>query len=220
MSFSTRFARALAPVAIIAAAAPAAAADNPDLAKVQAHITSVDTMTANFVQTDARGRSAAGTLQLKRPGRIRFQYGSGDLLMVGTGGRLYFLDYQVGQKNSWDLNKTPLGPLLSANPDVRRIARVQDNADKRILVVRARGEFGSLILAFLRSPAAPGGLQLYGWTAIDAQNKRTTVKLSDVRYNVAVSDSAFTYAEPKKRKRQIKKVSYCDPFIGGSAAPF
>jgi len=201
MSFSTRFARALAPVAIIAAAAPAAAADNPDLAKVQAHITSVDTMTANFVQTDARGRSAAGTLQLKRPGRIRFQYGSGDLLMVGTGGRLYFLDYQVGQKNSWDLNKTPLGPLLSANPDVRRIARVQDNADKRILVVRARGEFGSLILAFLRSPAAPGGLQLYGWTAIDAQNKRTTVKLSDVRYNVAVSDSAFTYAEPKKRKR-------------------
>jgi outer membrane lipoprotein-sorting protein len=42
---------------------------------------------------------------------------------------------------------------------------------------------------------------LYGWTAIDAQNKRTTVKLSNVRYNVAVSDSAFTYAEPQKRKR-------------------
>jgi len=201
MSLSTQFARALAPVAMIAAAAPAVAAENPDLAKVQAHITSVDTMTANFVQTDARGRSAAGTLQLKRPGRIRFQYGSGDLLMVGTGGKLYFLDYQVGQKNSWDLNKTPLGPLLAANPDVRRIARVQDNPDKRILVVRAKGDFGSLILAFLRSPAAPGGLQLYGWTAIDAQNNRTTVKLSDVRYNVAVSDSAFTYADPKKRKR-------------------
>ena len=199
MSLSTRFARALAPVAIIAAAAPAAAAESPDLVKVQAHITSVDTMTANFVQTDAKGRSAAGTLQLKRPGRIRFQYGSGDLLMVGTGGRLYFLDYQVGQKNSWDLNKTPLGPLLAANPDVRRIARVQDNPDKRILVVRAKGEFGSLILAFLRSPAAPGGLQLYGWTAIDAQNKRTTVKLDGQRYNVAVPESAFSYPEPKKR---------------------
>jgi hypothetical protein len=72
-------------------------------------------------------------------------------------------------------------------------------------VVRAKdpnhAEFGTLVLAFLRSPAAPGGLQLYGWTAIDAQNKRTTVKLSDVRYNVAVPESAFTYAEPKKRKR-------------------
>ncbi len=205
MSFSTRFARALVPAAIVAVAVPTPAAVNADLAKVQAHVTSVDTMTANFVQTDAKGRSAAGTLQLKRPGRIRFQYGSGDLLLVGTRGKLVFLDYQVGQKNSWDLNKTPLGILLSANPDLKRIARVQPNPDQRILVVRAKdpnhAEFGTLILAFLRSPAAPGGLQLYGWTAIDAQNKRTTVKLSDVRYNVAVPETAFTYAEPKKRKR-------------------
>jgi outer membrane lipoprotein-sorting protein len=204
MSFSTTFARALLPLAVVAAV-PAAAAVSPDLGRVQEHITSVDTMTANFVQTDGRGRSAAGTLQLKRPGRIRFQYGSGDLLLVANGGRLVFLDYTVGQKSGWDLNKTPLGILLSANPDVKRIARIQPNKDKRILVVRAHDdrhpEFGSLILAFLRSPSAPGGLQLYGWTAIDAQNKKTTVKLSNVRYNVAVPESAFTYAEPKKRKR-------------------
>jgi outer membrane lipoprotein-sorting protein len=56
-----------------------------------------------------------------------------------------------------------------------------------------------LTLAFLRSAAAPGGLQLYGWTAVDAQGHRTTVKLTNVRYNVAVPESAFTYAEPKKR---------------------
>jgi outer membrane lipoprotein-sorting protein len=203
MNFTFNFARALLPVAIVIAA-PAAAAENPDLAKVQAHITSVDTMTANFVQADGKGRQAAGTLQLKRPGRIRFQYGSGDLLLVATGGRLIFLDYTVGQKSSWSLNKTPLGMLLSTNPDVKRIARIQANKDKRILVVRAhddrRPEFGTLVLAFLRSPSAPGGLQLYGWTAIDAQNKRTTVKLSNVRYNVAVPDSAFTYAEPKKKR--------------------
>ena len=41
---------------------------------------------------------------------------------------------------------------------------------------------------------------LHGWTAIDAQNKRTTVKLANQRYNVAVPESAFTYAEPKKRR--------------------
>jgi len=205
MSLSTRFARALAPIAIIAAAAPAAAAENPDLAKVQAHITSVDTMTANFVQTDSKKRSIGGTLQLKRPGRARFQYGSGDMLLVATGGKLIYLDYTAPQKSTWDLNKTPLGTLLSANPDVKRIARIQPNKDSRILVVRARQpdhpEFGTLILAFLRSPSAPGGLQLYGWTAIDAQNKRTTVKLSNVRYNVAVPDTAFSYAEPRKKRR-------------------
>jgi outer membrane lipoprotein-sorting protein len=203
MSFSKTFARALAPVAIAAAAPAAAAADNPDLAKVGAHIRSVETMTGDFVQTDGRGRSAAGSLQMKRPGRIRFQYGSGDLLLVADGKRLWYLDYQVGQKNSWDLNKTPLGILLSANPDLKHVARIQPNKDNHIVVVRAADsghpEFGTLILAFLRSPSAPGGLQLYGWTAIDAQNKRTTVRLSNVRYNVAVPESAFTFKTPAKR---------------------
>ena len=62
-------------------------------------------------------------------------------------------------------------------------------------------EFGTIVLGFVRSPAAPGGLLLEGWTAIDAQNKRTTVKLDSQRYNVAVGEGAFAYAEPKKRAR-------------------
>ena len=71
-------------------------------------------------------------------------------------------------------------------------------------MVRARDarrpEFGTLILAFLARRVAPGGLTLEGWTAIDAQNKKTTVRLSNQRYNVAVPDSAFTFAEPKRKK--------------------
>ena len=81
-------------------------------------------MTANFVQTDARGRSAAGTLQLKKPGKVRFQYGSGDLLLVANGKSLTMIDYQVGQKSSWPLNRTPLGVLLSGSPDLKGRAQV------------------------------------------------------------------------------------------------
>jgi outer membrane lipoprotein-sorting protein len=199
MSFSIRFARAFVPVAMIASA-PALAADSADMARLKDHISSVHTMTANFVQTDERGRSAAGTLQLKRPGKVRFQYGSGDLLLVADGSKLWYLDYQVGQQSSWPLGRTPLGVLLSGSPDLKGRAQVIPNADPRIVVVRARdpSQFGTLILAFIRSPAAPGGLQMYGWTAVDAQNKKTTVKLSNVRYNVAVPESAFTFAPPKK----------------------
>jgi outer membrane lipoprotein-sorting protein len=210
MRFPTLFARALLAVAlpatlVTANAAPAVASQASDLAKVQAHLSAVQSMTANFVQTDGKGRSAAGTLQLKKPGRIRFEYGSGDLLLVANGSKLTFLDYQVGQKSSWDLNKTPLGMLLSANPDLKGKSRVVASKDPRILVVRARDsnrpEFGTLILAFLRSSSAPGGLLLYGWTAVDAQNKRTTVKLSNQRFNVAIPEGAFRYAEPKKKRR-------------------
>ena len=94
--------------------------------------------------------------------------------------------------------------LLSPNPDLGRIARILPSESPQVVVVRARDarrpEFGTLLLAFVRSPSAPGGLLLEGWTAIDAQNKRTTIKLDNQRYNVAVPESAFAYAEPKKRR--------------------
>jgi chaperone LolA len=201
MNFARSFARAFLSVAVVAVAVPAlAASSSADLAELKSHISAVQTMTADFTQTDSRGRMAAGSLQLKRPGQVRFQYGSGDLLLIADGKRLYYLDYQVGQKNSWPLDKTPLGPLLSSSPDFNGKAEVLPSADSRVVVARARNtSYGQLTLAFLRSGSAPGGLQLYGWTAIDPQGHRTTVKLTNVRYNVAVAESAFTYAEPRKR---------------------
>jgi len=201
MSFASRFARALIPMAMLATA-PAAAAESPDLARLKAHLGAVQTMTARFTQTDAKGRVQTGTLQLKRPGKVRFEYTGGDVLLVADGKRLTFLDYQVGQKSSWPLSKTPLGALLSGSPDFNGKAEILPSNDSRVVVARAKNasQYGQLTLAFLRNPSAPGGLQMYGWTAIDPQGHRTTVKLSDVRYNVAVPDSAFTYAEPKKRR--------------------
>ena len=201
MTFTNSLARVLLPAAIVAAA-PAAAAESPDLSRLKAHLSAVQTMTADFTQTDAKGRVANGTLQLKRPGKVRFEYGDGDLLLVADGKTLTFLDYQVGQKSRWPLSKTPLGPLLSGSPDFNGKAQILPSNDSRVVVARARNasQYGQLTLAFLRSASAPGGLQLYGWTAVDPGGHRTTVKLSDVRYNVAVPDSAFSYAEPKKKR--------------------
>ena len=201
MNLGSNLARAIVPVAIAAVAAPAPAAESADMARLSAHISAVQTMTANFVQTDAKGRSAAGRMQLKRPGKVRFEYGSGDLLLVANGKTLTLIDYQVGQKSSWPLNRTPLGVLLSNSPNLKGRAEIVPSGNANVVSVRARdpAQYGSVTLVFLRSSSAPGGLQLYGWTAIDGQNRRTTVKLSNVRYNVSVPESAFNYAEPKKK---------------------
>ncbi len=207
MKFATHFARALGPATALAlAAAPAIAAPSAELAQVERHLAGTQSLTAAFVQTDGRGRRQAGQLSLKRPGRIRFEYGGGaNMLLVGNGKTLNFIDYEVGQKSSWPVAKSPLAVLLSTSPDLGRIARIVPSGDPRVMVVRARDarrpEFGTLILAFVKAPGAPAGLRLEGWTAIDAQNKRTKVTLSGQRYNVAVPDSAFTFAEPKKRGR-------------------
>jgi outer membrane lipoprotein-sorting protein len=206
MNFVSNFARALVPVAIVAtAAAPAPAQPSADLKAVEASLAATQSMTADFHQTDGKGRQMAGTLSLKRPGKIRFAYGGGvNMLLVADGKRLTFVDYDVAQKSSWPIAKSPLAVLLSPQPDLARIARIMPSENKNVLVVRARDarrpEFGTLVLAFVRDGSAPGGLKLGGWTAIDAQNKRTTVRLSNQRYNVAVPENAFTYAEPKRKK--------------------
>jgi len=202
MSFTRTFAGILVPAALVAAAPVLAAVPSPDLERLKAHLSAVQTMTADFTQTDAKGQVANGTLQMKRPGRVRFAYSGGDLLLVADGQRLSFLDYSVGQKSSWPLSRTPLGPLLSASPDFNGKAEILPSADARVVVARAKnaGQYGQLTLAFLRNGSAPGGLELYGWTAIDPQGHRTTVRLSNVRFNVAVPESTFTYVEPKKKR--------------------
>ena len=200
MTFPTKFARALVPAAMVVSV-PAAAADSADMAHLKAHISGVHSMTANFVQTDARGRSSAGKMLMERPGKVRFEYGSGDLLLVANGKTLTLIDYQVGQKSSWPLNRTPLGVLLSNSPNLKGRAQIVPSSSPNVVSVRARdpSQYGSINLVFMRSGSAPGGLQLYGWTAIDGQNRTTTVKLSNVRYNVGVPGRAFTYREPKKK---------------------
>lgn len=184
--------------------APARAATG-DLDLVEQHLAATRSLTADFIQTDARGRSLKGTLQIQRPGRVRFDYGpQAKLLLVGDGARLSFVDYNIGQVSSWPIASSPLAVLLAARPDLGRIARIEKQNDPRLVVVRARDarrpEFGTLILAFSRDSGAPGGLKLQAWTAFDAQNKRTNVRLSGQRYNVAVPDSAFRFTPPAKRR--------------------
>lgn len=206
MNFVSSLARALAPVAIVAVVGgPALAATSGELKSVESSLAATQSMTANFLQTDGKGRQMAGTLSLKRPGKIRFAYGGGvNMLLVADGKRLTFVDYDVAQKSSWPIAKSPLAVLLSPQPDLTRIARIMPSEHQNVVVVRARDarrpEFGTLILAFVRDGSAPGGLRLEGWTAIDAQNKKTTVRLSNQHYNVAIPDGAFTYAEPRRKK--------------------
>jgi outer membrane lipoprotein-sorting protein len=172
-----------------------------DLAAVQTHLRAVTTMTADFAQTDRSGKTLTGQLKLKRPGKIRFQYQPGvPILIVGDGNSLWFLDYQVGQKQRWPIGNSPLGVLLDPSKDIARFARVVPVGDPRIVFVEARDprhpEYGTLTLAFAREAGAPAGLRLQGWIAVDGQNNRTTVRLSNQRFNVTVGDEAFRWRDP------------------------
>jgi chaperone LolA len=193
----------LAAPALIAAAAPAPA-PSPDLAAVQAHLQSVQTMTADFEQTNAKGQIVSGTIQLKKPGKVRFQYQkSVPILVVGDGKALWFIDYSVKQANRYPIGNTPLALLLDPNKDVTRYAAIVPSGRPDLVVVAGQDkkhrEYGSITVTFRRSAGAPGGLLLDGWQVLDAQNNRTTVRLSNQRFNVPVDDSAFQWTDPRPK---------------------
>jgi outer membrane lipoprotein-sorting protein len=196
-----------APVALagVTPAVSVAQAQSSELALVQQHLRAVGTMTANFSQTDRRGQTLGGTLLLKRPGKIRFQYGKNvPMLVVANGKSLTMVDYQVKQVQSWPIGNSPLSVLLNPNQDLARFAKVLPDNDSRVVLVEARDpkrpEFGRITMSFAKVGSAPAGLMLQGWTMLDNQNNRTTVKLSNQRFNVAIADSQFRYVDPRKKK--------------------
>jgi outer membrane lipoprotein-sorting protein len=191
--------------ASLAAAPPVAAqaATAPPLAQAVAALRGISTMRADFVQTDRTGQRVSGVLTLKRPGRIRFQYEKGvPLLIVSDGKALTMVDYEVRQVQRWPLGNSPLGALLDPKRDVARFGKLLPTQDPAVISIEVRDpkhpEYGVITLIFVRNPGAPGGLELTSWVALDSQNKRTTIRLSNHRYGVALPANTFAWTDPRR----------------------
>lgn len=187
---------------------PAAAAQSSsDLDLAVKALRGISTMRADFTQSDQRGQSVRGVMTLKRPGKIRFDYGKdADLLVVSNGKSLYMVDYEVRQVERWPIKNSPLGALLDPGRDMSRYGTLIPTTDRRVISIEVRDpkrpEFGVINLIFVRDPSAPGGLQLAQWVALDAQNYRTRVSLSNHRYGVSVADSTFKFTDPRRSSRR------------------
>ncbi len=187
---------------------PAAAqTSSADLDLAVSALRGISTMRADFTQTDRLGNTVRGTMTLKRPGKIRFDYGSdSDLLVVSNGRSLYMVDYEVNQVERWPIGNSPLGALLDPSRDVKQYGTMIPTGTSQVLSIDVRDpgkpEFGRIIMNFARAPGAPGGLELMNWVALDAQNHRTTVRLSNHRYGISVPDSTFRFRDPRRSSRR------------------
>ena len=191
------------PAAMLAVPMAPAVAQTSQLDQAVAALRGISTMTANFTQTDRKGQTLSGVLTLKRPGKIRFEYEkSAKMLVVSNGRSLYLVDYEVNQVQRWPIGNSPLGALLDPNRDVKKYGKLIPSGTDNVVTVEVKDskhpEYGVITLIFVRNASAPGGLQLTNWVALDSQNGRTTVRLTNQRYGVAVPDSAFTFKDPRR----------------------
>jgi len=195
------------PAAMIALPATSAEAAQGDLDRAVAALRGISTMKADFTQTDRQGQTVGGVMTLKRPGKIRFEYEKGvPMLVVSNGSSLYLIDYEVNQVQRWPIKRSPLGALLDPSRDVKQFGKLVPTSNPDVVSVEVRDpkrpEFGVITMIFIRNSAAPGGLQLTNWVALDSQNHRTTVRLRNHRYGVSVADSAFKFDDPRRSSRR------------------
>lgn len=191
------------PAAVLTLPAAPVAAQANQLDAAVAALRGISTMKADFTQTDRKGQTLAGELTLKRPGKIRFEYEKGaNMLVVSNGKSLYLVDYDVKQVQRWPIGNSPLGTLLDPQRDVKKYGKIVPGGGANVIGVEVRDskhpEYGVITMIFTKNAAAPGGLQLTNWVALDSQNGRTTVRLSNHRYGAAVADSAFSFTDPRR----------------------
>ncbi|MCY3671749.1 MAG: outer-membrane lipoprotein carrier protein LolA [Alphaproteobacteria bacterium] len=186
------------------AAADNAALDDDDraaIARAEAYLNSVTTLQARFVQLDASGEAATGRLQVKRPGRMRFDYDPPTpILLVSRGTELVYYDRDLKTATRLDWEDTPAWFLLAD-----RVSLAPGGPYRVVDVHRAPGvlvftavdadapEDGRIVVSFADRA---GTLKLAGWVAVDALGQPTRVTLFNLAANQPVDDKAFVFDEP------------------------
>ena len=193
------------PAALSLAPAPALAQPSAGVAEAAQALRAITTLRADFVQRgDSTGQQVSGVLSLKRGGKIRFAYQRGyPVLIVSDGHALSIIDSEVNHTQRWPIGNSPLGALLNPAKDVTQYGHLLPSLDAHSVTIRvadpAHPEYGVMILTFAHKPAAPGGLELVGWQTQDAQNRRTTIRLSNHQYGAPLGDDLFTYIDSRAR---------------------
>lgn len=197
----------MVPAVLVAPAQPVSAQTTSQIDRAVRALRGISTMRADFTQSDRAGQTLSGTLTIKNPGRIRFEYSADvNMLIVSNGSTLTMVDYDVQQVERYPIRNSPLGALLDPQRDMARYGRLVPTNSAGVISIAvedsSRPDFPEMTLIFVEKASAPGGMELVSWVARDSQNSRTTVRLRNHSYGMAVADSAFTYRDPRRAGRR------------------
>ncbi|MFK7763525.1 MAG: outer membrane lipoprotein carrier protein LolA [Roseobacter sp.] len=155
------------------------AAEQLSLADISAYLNSLGTVKSDFRQFNDDGSISTGTLYIRRPGRMRFEYNPPEqALVIAAASAVVIIDRKSNQPaETYPLRRTPLSLVLARNIDLTRSNMVRDaRFDGTSTTVTARDpdnpENGFIEMKFTDSPT-----QLEQWIITDAAGGRTTVVL-------------------------------------------
>jgi outer membrane lipoprotein-sorting protein len=146
--------------------------------RVNAYLTSVQTMVGDFTQVAPDGARTTGKFYLQKPGRVRFEYNPpSPVELVADGQSMVVRDRKLATQDLYPLSQTPLKFLLADRIDLIK--------DTDLVGVYSDNMFVTMVIE--QRPMIVGGtyrlmlmfsskdLELKQWTVTDPQGYDTTV---------------------------------------------
>ena len=182
-----------AAVLVLLAALPAGAQQGGiGVPQIEQYFNGIKSLKARFVQSNPNGSVVQGTLYVRRPGRMRFEYDSpSQLKIVADGYQVTMWDNATRDFGQWPIGwtaasflvKDPL--VLSGDLQVEKLERVNGMLEATMAQARKPQE-GKVIVRLGENP-----LLLRGWTIIDNRGNRVTVALNEMQTGLQLADSLF-----------------------------
>jgi outer membrane lipoprotein-sorting protein len=165
--------------------------------QIEQYFNGIRSLKARFVQSNPNGSVVQGTLYVRRPGRMRFEYDApSQLKIVADGYQVTMWDPATRDFGQWPIGWTAATFLvrenlsLSGDLRVEKIDRVNGLLEFTMSQARKPQE-GKVIVRLAENP-----LLLRGWTIIDSRGNQVTVSLNDMQTGLQLADSLFKNDSP------------------------
>lgn len=179
--------------ASVAVFAVPAQAEQISLNALSAYLNGMSTLRAAFTQISDDGTVQTGTLYIKRPGKMRFEYNPPQkALVLASNNSVAIFDGRSNQPPEvYPLKRTPLSIILAKNVNLAQANMVVGHDfDGTATVVTAQDpenpEIGSIQLKFTAEP-----VELRQWVITDNVGSTTTVILGETTADISLANRLF-----------------------------
>jgi outer membrane lipoprotein-sorting protein len=165
--------------------------------QIEQYFNGIRSLKARFVQSNPNGSVVQGTLYVRRPGRMRFEYDApSQLKIVADGYQVTMWDNATRDFGQWPIGWTAASFLvrdpftLSGDLTVESLQRTGDGLQLTLVQTRKPQE-GKVMVRLAENP-----LTLRGWSIIDNRGNKVDVTLTDLKTGGQLADSLFKYDGP------------------------
>jgi len=195
-----RFLKTIVLGAALAVAGNAALADKLPLASISSYLNDLTTAKGAFTQINSDGTISTGTIYIKRPGRVRFEYNAPDTgLVIAGSNTVVIFDTKSNQPpETYPLARTPLSIILARDVNLGQAKMVTGHAyDGTATTVTAQDpenpQYGNIQMKFTGPKP-----ELRQWIINDGNGGQTTVVLGELQKGGNLPNKLFDVGSPGK----------------------